>query len=387
MAASPAIDLAIVGGGLSGGLLALAVKLRHPDASIRLIEPAERLGGTHIWSFFNSDIAPRDWPIVEPLISRRWPAYDVAFPARRRTIGTGYNSITSAHFDAVLRERLGGVVVVQGDAAALSANRVTLSDQRTIIARAVVDARGPGDLSHFTGGWQKFAGRMLHLKAPHGVERPVIMDAMVDQLDGYRFVYLLPFGLTEIFVEDTYYADAPELDVQRLEGRIAAYAAARGWDVEAESYAEQGVLPVISGGDVAAYRTSAGNDRAVAVIGLRAALFHSVTSFTLPDAVRTASRIADAWPCDGAAVAAIAAAEADKNWQQGKFYRLLNKMLFKAADPDQRFRVLEHFHRLPQPVIERFYAGQSRFTDKMRILSGRPPVAIGRAVKAMLDPE
>jgi lycopene beta-cyclase len=379
-------DVAIVGGGLSGGLTALAIRLRHPDATIRLIDPGETLGGTHIWSFFDSDIAPRDQAILAPLISRHWDSYDVHFPRRRRTIATGYNSITSAQFDAVMRDQLGPEALVRGDAVALSATRVTLSDQRTITARAVIDARGPGDLSHFTGGWQKFAGRMLHLKGPHGIDRPLIMDATVDQLDGYRFVYLLPFSATEIFVEDTYYSDGAALDIGALERRIADYAAARGWVIDRQSYAEQGVLPVVSGGDVRAYRASAGGEADIAGIGVRAALFHAVTSYTLPDAVRTASRIADAWPCDGVAIARITADQAEESWARGRFYRLLNKMLFKAADPDERYRVLEHFHRLPQSVIERFYAGQTRRTDMLRILSGRPPVAIGRAVKAILGP-
>jgi lycopene beta-cyclase len=379
-------DIAIVGGGLSGGLLALALRLRHPQAIVRVIDPGETLGGTHIWSFFDSDVVLRDRAIVEPLIARRWDSYDVDFPKRHRTIGTGYNSITSAHFDAVMRERLGNDVIVRGHAVALLADRVTLADQRTIKARVVIDARGPGDLSHFTGGWQKFAGRMLHLAAPHGIERPVIMDATVDQIDGYRFVYLLPFSDTDIFVEDTYYSDSATLDVPALERRIADYAATRGWRVTGESYAEQGVLPVVSGGDVEAYWASAGGEADVARIGLRAALFHSLTSFTLPSAVRTASRIADAWPTNGAAIAAMVAEDAAETWQRGKFYRLLNRMLFKSSEPEHRYRILQHFHRLPQPVIERFYAGQTRFTDVARILSGRPPVAIGRAVKAMLDP-
>ena len=52
------------------------------------------------------------------------------------------------------------------------------------------------------------------------------MDATVEQIDGYRFIYLLPTGEHEIFVEDTYYSDAPEQDVTTISGRIAAYAAA-----------------------------------------------------------------------------------------------------------------------------------------------------------------
>jgi lycopene beta-cyclase len=382
---SPETDFAIVGGGLSGSLLALAVRHRHPGARITLIDPGERLGGTHIWSFFDSDVVSADRQWLEPLIACHWDGYDVNFPNRRRTLTTGYNSITSANLDRVVREQLGNAAIVQADAVALAADRVTLSDQRTITARAVIDARGAGNLSLFSGGWQKFVGRMLHLAAPHGIARPVIMDATVDQHDGYRFVYLLPFDEQRIFVEDTYYSDGSALDAPLLRDRIADYAAQRGWQVVDESYAEQGVLPVVSGGDVEAYRASAGGEDGVARIGVRAAMFHAVTSYTLPDAVRTASAIAAAWPVDGQAIARIAADLAAASWRQGRLYRLLNRLLFQAAEPDRRRHVLEHFHRLPQPVIERFYAGQTSVTDSMRILSGRPPVAIGRAVKAMLD--
>jgi lycopene beta-cyclase len=45
--------------------------------------------------------------------------------------------------------------------------------------------------------------------------------------------------------------------------------------------------------------------------------------------------------------------------------------------------VLEHFYRLPQEVIARFYSARLTALDKLRILSGKPPVPIGRALLAM----
>ena len=39
----------------------------------------------------------------------------------------------------------------------------------------------------------------------------------------YRFVYVLPLGAHEVFVEDTYYADSPVLDRSALSGRIDQY--------------------------------------------------------------------------------------------------------------------------------------------------------------------
>ena len=43
------IDLAIVGGGLAGGLAALAVHRAHPHMRITLFEAKDSLGGNHRW--------------------------------------------------------------------------------------------------------------------------------------------------------------------------------------------------------------------------------------------------------------------------------------------------------------------------------------------------
>ncbi len=48
--------------------------------------------------------------------------------------------------------------------------------------------------------------------------------------------------------------------------------------------------------------------------------------------------------------------------------------------------MLSHFYRLPQSLVERFYGDRLTLLDKARVLTGRPPVPIGRAVKAMLRP-
>jgi lycopene beta-cyclase len=59
-------------------------------------------------------------------------------------------------------------------------------------------------------------------------------------------------------------------------------------------------------------------------------------------------------------------------------------MLFRAAEPDKRYQVLERFYRLSPDLVQRFYAAESTWTDQVRILSGRPPVPIGRAFQSLL---
>src|SRR4051812_30769860 len=99
-------DIAIVGAGLAGGLVTLALKKKHPKLDIRLIDESDRVGGNHLWSFFASDVADADRWIVAPLISYGWKSYDIAFPAHRRTLNAAYYSIESERLDAVVRAAL-----------------------------------------------------------------------------------------------------------------------------------------------------------------------------------------------------------------------------------------------------------------------------------------
>ena len=222
---------------------------------------------------------------------------------------------------------------------------------------------------------------MLRLEAPHGLNRPVVMDARVEQHDGYRFVYCLPFSETEIFVEDTYYADEPELDPPLLRDRIAGYAAARGWRVAEVMREETGALPVIARGDFDAFWQA--GDEGIARAGVRAALVHPLTGYSLPDAVRLAIRVAGMGSIDGKELARVTHDHALSLWKERAFYRMLAAMLFSAAPPHERYRVLERFYTLPEGLIERFYAAKSTAMDRLRLLAGRPPVPLGAAIASL----
>lgn len=382
MASIDQCDIAIAGGGLAGGLIALALSERQPGLDVRIVEPGSKLGGNHIWSFFDSDIDAEHRWLVDPLICHRWNSYDVAFPAHRRTLAAGYNSIESERFDDVIRAKLGPDRIVAASAVSVDHARIELDDGRTIAARIVIDARGPADLAHLDLGWQKFLGQQLRISGGHGLTRPVIMDATVAQRDGYRFVYCLPFDAETVFVEDTYYSDRDNLPQETLRNRIAEYAASRGWRIEGIEREETGVLPVAMGGHFDRYWWADGH-RAKA--GMRAGLFHPLTGYSLPDAVWLASVIASNTDVSGAALADIIEHLSSETWKERRFYRLLSTMLFRAAEPDKRYKVLERFYRLSPGLVGRFYAGRSTLADKFRVLSGKPPVPIGRAVRAILE--
>lgn len=375
-------DLAIVGGGLAGGLIALAVARLRPELKIVLVEQEPHFGGNHIWSYFASDIAPEHRWLTAPLVTYGWSGYDVHFPAHSRTLDNIYYSIESERLDWVLRHNLPASALMAGrEVKSVSPRLVVLDGAQRINAGGVIDARGGADLNHLDCGWQKFTGQLLQLSEPHNLTRPIVMDATVEQHDGYRFVYVLPFGMDKVFVEDTYYSDKPELDPRRLHQRIAEYADGKGWKVERVLREETGVLPVVMGGDLESYWTSGSGRTAKA--GARGAFFQPVTSYSLPDAVRNAIFIAGQPDFDGDRLNVVLRQRAQDHWRDGRFYRMLNRMLFRAAEGPERYKILERFYTLKPGLIERFYAGRTTGGDKARILSGKPPVPVGKALRAL----
>lgn len=375
--ASSSCDIAIVGGGLAGGLAALALAAKRPDLDVRLIEPGP-VGGNHIWSFFDGDLAEKDRWLVAPLVRHYWHGYDVRFPHHARTLRMGYKSITGEALAEVVAAALPAERIVADRAKHVAPDHILFGRGGRLDARHVIDARGAGNLAALTCGWQKFVGQALTVKGGHGLAHPVVMDARVAQLDGYRFVYLLPLDEETIFVEDTYYSDSPELDADLIRERIGAYAAWRQWEVTGVSREETGVLPVVIAGEFDRFWPE--GDR-VGRIGTRAGAFHATTGYSLPDAVRTAAALPAL--VDGADLPAKLRERAARGWRRQRFYRLLDTMLFRAAEPAERVRIFERFYRLSPRLIARFYAGQSTRGDKLRILSGKPPVPVGRALSAI----
>jgi lycopene beta-cyclase len=290
----------------------------------------------------------------------------------------GYKSITGEALAEAVAAVLPEGRIIADKAKHVAPDHLLLGQGGRLSARHVIDARGAGKFPGLHCGWQKFVGRALTVKGGHGVERPMVMDAGVEQFDGYRFVYLLPFDAETIFVEDTYYSDNPDLDIAAVGERIAAYAAGRQWDVTATTREETGVLPVVIAGDFD--RLWPASDR-TGRIGVRAGAFHATTGYSLPDAVRTAAALPGL--VDRRDLPVTLRDRAEASWRRQRFYRMLGAMLFRAAEPDERYRIFERFYRLSPRLIARFYAGRSRGTDKLRLLSGKPPVPIGRAIAAL----
>ncbi len=367
--ASSRYDYVLVGGGLQSGLLSLALLHRSPGVRIALVEAQSHLGGNHTWCFHSRDVPAiaRKW--LDPVVVATWPEHEVAFPGLQRVLRQPYAAITTERFDAVVSARLrdaeGCAVETGVRADEIASGRVRLADGR-VLEGWVVDARGPVAGDRPAGaGYQKFVGLEVELAEAAPIARPVIMDARVPQLDGYRFIYVLPFSSRRVLFEDTYFSDDSRLDEGAVRQRVRDYIEARGLVVARICREESGVLPMPWSGPVPAPLDTP------FVAGYRGGWFHPGTGYSLPVAVRVAEAVAALAP--RSPTSADLAPLHDRIRRQARFARFLNWMLFRAAEPAERWRILERFYRLPEESIARFYALEMTRRDQARILIGRPP--------------
>ncbi len=369
----------LVGGGLQNALIALALLERRPDTRLTLVEREPALGGNHTWCFHASDVPRSARGFLEPLVVKRWPAHDVMFPSHRRRMPDEYNALTSERLHREVSARILGAPharILTANVRAVGSSSVTLDDGLELGAELVIDARGPAPAplvngrASLGGGYQKFVGLELRVDSGTAPELPILMDATVQQIDGFRFVYVLPWASDRVLVEDTYYSTNAALDLPVLRQRIFEYAAAAGLRVQGVLREESGVLPIPARLDL---DTVPGNTvpRGSVRAGYAGGLFHPTTGYSLPVALRFALHIAGRPAADalGAEYACLMA----EHQRQVRFCLRLNRLLFGGFAPEERYRVLERFYRLPLPTIRRFYALETHAADRARILCGRPP--------------
>jgi lycopene beta-cyclase len=379
-------DVGVVGGGLSGALAARRLVQANSGLSIALVEGGSRLGGNHTWCFFSSDLSVAQRRFVAPLVRCEWSGYEVRFPAFSRRLDTGYAAITSGQFHDVIHAELGNSVMLDVSVKEVDANSITLADGQVLRSQCVLDARGPRAIASLVLGFQKFVALELELAEPHSLLDPIVMDATVDQHDGYRFMYCLPFDHRRVLVYDTYYSDGQALPVEDLRQRILAYADTKGWQVQSVVREEVGVLPIILAGDAPALEAeqATGAPR----LGLGAGLFHPTTGYSLPDSVRVSDLLATEaarQPLTTDSARGVLVAYGRRIWQERAYFRLLNRMLFRAGSPGRRYQVLERFYRFDTGLIQRFYAARLNVADRIRIVLGKPPVPLTAALACLSE--
>jgi len=372
--AEPRYDVVIVGGGLQGALLTLALLQRTPALRLALVEQSATFGGNHTWCLHPADAPASAEPLLSQLIAHSWDGYEVRFPGLKRQLSGRYAAVTSARLHAVLAEMLewhAGAQAYLGHAATeVAEKRVVLSDGTQLQAELVFDARGP-ESSAAGGrcGYQKFVGLELDFAHEHGVERPILMDVLAEQGDGFHFMYVLPLSPRRLLVEDTTFSRSPRLDLQACAQTVRAYARAHYGEPVCEVRQEHGILPMTW-----ARHGEAPQAGKPLVVGYRGGFFHPATGYSFPVALRVALCVAK-----GVAEGQVQRRLAEL-WrghrQQARHAERLNWLAFHAFAPEDMGHVFERFYRLSETLIHHFYALQCGPVDWLRIVVGRPPKGV-----------
>jgi lycopene beta-cyclase len=373
-------DAILLGGGLANGLLAFRLAAVRKDLRFALFERGETLGGNHTWCFHQSDVSPSTFAWLEPLISRRWSGHSVEFKTLSRTLSGTYCCIRSEDFHQKLMQTLGSRVHLAQAATVDHQKPDTVIDAggQRHTAPVVIDGSG-FSLDRFPQcGFQKFLGLELRLRSPHQLVDPVLMDARVEQRDGFRYVYCLPFDSDRVLIEDTCYSNDPAIDAPGYRQRLLQYAESKGWPILDVVREECGVLPITLTGDVPTH--------SIATVGVKAGFFNAATGYSLPAAAHVADVLAGVRPFNADTVMSTLKKLQREHWASQSFVRMLNRMLFRAADPLLRERVFTAFYQHDQALVFRFYAGRLTAFDKLKVLArGAPTVPTWTAIAASLN--
>jgi lycopene beta-cyclase len=366
-------DIILIGMGLQTGLILAAIaKLPHRPRVV-VISPERQNAGSHTWSLHRSDLTAFMQDAVSPMVTKAFDSQTVKFPGHERTIKEPYWVTTTAsigqHTDCL--EQQGLFSRINAHATTICDNVVTF-DSGTIAAPIVLDNRGMmQQLPMRASGWQKFLGLEIELTSPVDLNIPIIMDATVDQLDGYRFMYVLPLSPKRLLVEDTYYSDSPDIDQAALEKRVKNYCEENGFEMARVIRKEVGALPIPltrPNRNPPMHKSISG---VVIEGGYRGEWYHRTTGYSFPVAAKLAETIAKHF---GHSNFSSKVTDLWKHHvQQSQATTLLNNLLFRHFALDMRWNSLARFYKLPEEILQRFYAENMRPMDWFRLIVGKPP--------------
>ncbi len=371
-------DIIIVGAGLSGLSLAFRLQQEQPHLNIQVLEKNLSFASNKTWSFHGGDVENiKNW---KEIISHHWKTYNVRF-SYEREINQDYYSISSDSFFKIMKNKLVSSLSFGVDVIEINNQSVRTKENIILNAKVVIDARSNDqisfkDLKKNGCGFQKFVGLEFKTKFPHKISVPILMDATVEQKDGFRFMYVLPYNENTLLVEDTRYSNTEDINLKEIELEIFKYIQNKNLQIEAILRTEQGVLPI----PISTPFLSQGEK---IKIGADAGFFHPVTGYSFLWVARISDELAKIKNPNPENYLNIIRKLKKECKQNERFYLLLNKMMFHASDSTNRYKIFERFYKFSDHTIDRFYSSKINMFDYLKILIGRPPISVFAALKVL----
>jgi len=329
-----------------------------------IVEERETFGGEGYRLFTDAEPGDECAELIAPLAIDRWPGYYAAFPGFSRKLKAAMTGFAAADVHHAMVKaldpksyRLGTkVVAVREDA-------LVLDGGETIKAEGAIDARGPTSMSTLDLLYEARLERDYRFGAPHRVDRPVLIDATVDQVGGLRFFECVPLSEERLLIADVCISERAQPDEQ-AGARVGDYVKARGWTRPRARADRTTSRPLPLGGDFAAF-WRLGGARA-AKLGLRGGFVHPLTGRTIGDAASMALLLAGQSDFSGNALHDLFEAEAKQYWKKREFLRSVTAA-FAAAGAEDRRAIAERLWRLDARTIQHLQTERLGMLDRWRI--------------------
>ncbi|MGZ8281864.1 MAG: lycopene cyclase family protein [Allosphingosinicella sp.] len=340
----------IAGGGTAGCLAALALARRRPEVPLLIVEERPRFGGDAFHWLFDAELSADERALVEPLIEQSWPGFYVAFPDLNRNlkaplVGFGPDALHRAMTEILkpAQYRLATrIVAVRGDA-------LELEGGETVKAEGAIDARGPANLAMLELLYETRVERVIRTSAPHRLDRPLLIDATVEQNGGFSFAQAFPLDSDRMRIAQVLVSERASPD-ETADARLDTYLTIRGWNGAQPENRSSVTRPLPIGGDFDSFWRIGG--ARVARLGLRGGFLQPTSGRTAPDAIRNALLLAEQRDFSGEALHDAFEAQAKAQWRRREFARDVNAAL-AACSPNERHVLAGRLYRLgPGPLLK-----------------------------------
>lgn len=354
----------IAGGGTAGCLAALAMARLRPEVPLLIVEEREQFGGHCFHHLFTDEVEGEAQALLAAIPGQRWPGFYLAFPGLARNLkGSIGGFIPDALHRAMVETlrpeqyRLGTKVVAVKDDA------LVLDGGEEIKAEGALDARGAANLSMLDLLYETRVERQIITRAPHRLDRPLLVDATIEQNLGFSFIQAFPLGPDRMRIAKLLVSERAQPD-EAAEARLDHYLATRGWSqTEVVDHCALS-RPLPYGGDFAAFWRIGG--ARVAKLGLRGGFLNPATGQTLADAARCAVLLAGQRDYGGGALHDLFEEEAKQAWRRREPMREVNAAM-AATPPEARRVAAERLYRLDPGTLLRFRTDRLGLLDRRRL--------------------
>ncbi|MGH6652306.1 MAG: lycopene cyclase family protein [Sphingopyxis sp.] len=190
-------DLAIIGGGLFGSLLGLALRAHRPDIDFALIEKEGHFGGSFLEAAIANEIPDPIRSILDPAIVKYWPACFVNYPGRSERFEDAVLLVDPRQFHLEMVDHPQASQCFAGCTIEKIAGDKIVHSGGTLRARLIVDASDLRIQSHLE---IERLTRYRDFRLDHDLDLPILADMSATAGD-WNFLQLFPIDEERMIVE------------------------------------------------------------------------------------------------------------------------------------------------------------------------------------------